>query len=262
MSTATKEQELVITPLQAVTVSPPETTELVTTLTQSLLPLKDYRITSNADYVAANTHWQLARTYLETVDAKFKAAKQAAFAAHRAITSLEGEFKAPAEALLRHLDGEILTWKKQLEKVRLEKEAQIAREQAVNAERERAENERTAAEERARREAELADLPPWEQAEAPPIVVEVKPVAVVKPVRLPSAVPIVMGGPRSRKKPMKARIDDPIQTLKWILENPIDRLSGIQFHMPWWNDKAVELGYDIGKVIPGVSAYQDETLTK
>ncbi len=128
-----------------------------------------------------------------------------------------------------------------------------------------AERERLIAE---RREA-IARICEWDvdddyQASLPEVP---EPVAVVlpeaAPVRLPSSIPVVMGGPRLVDKPMVCRITDPVALLRWIIEKPEERLLNcIEFKSAWLNRKAVELGPDMERVIPGTEAVREQGLRR
>ncbi len=253
--------QLIVNTPPAVTVSAPDTTELVKAYTDEILPLSKFTITNNQQYVEANALWTKAKGFRSRVEDLFKAAKSAAHQAHKAITSLESQLIAPADQIAAHMQNEILRWQREQERLRREEEARIAEEQRRIAE---AEAARIAAE----RAKAIEELPPWEQEDFLAANPEPAPAAIVEiaPVRLPSAVPTIIGGPSTAKKPWEARLKDfkalVIAAGKRAEAGDESLLEFLDFNQVAANKKARELGADLGKVIPGVEGHQEEILKR
>lgn len=267
--TAPVQAQLIVNAPAPVTVQAPDTKELERSYAAEILPLAKYTIETPEQYVQGNLDWQKAKAFSARIDELFEQPVKLAHQAHKALTTLRASLKAPADQIAAHVGAELVRYRNEQERIRAEAEA---RERArIEEERQRqiAEAEAAAEAERQRliaeRQAALEATPEWEREEEPPPIPET--VAVVlppppEPVRLPSTVPQVIGGPRMVDKPWECVIDDPVALLKWVLEKPEDRLIYVQWDTAKLNAKARELGADLGKVIPGARAHRGQTLKR
>ena len=259
----TIQSALIVNAPAPVTVKSPDTAALVKTYTEEILPLESYTISNAAEYVQAKRHWETAKNFSVSIETLFKEACETAHKAHKALTNLRSQLKAPADNIVDKIGKEILRFEAEENRKRAEEErrlAQIAREKweaeqaAIRAEQQRIEAERITA---------LAAIPAWEreeetEAELLPILPPPPP-----PVRLESTIPQVVGGPRTVDKPWEAKVTDPVALLTWVLEKPEDRIPVyIEFRMPALHSKAREFGKDISRVIPGVTAERNQTLKR
>ena len=269
MSTIPVQAQLIVNAPPPVTINSPDTKELEQSYAVEILPMATYAITSPEQYVQANLDWNKAKLWIDKIDELFDKPVKLAYQAHKSLTTLRANLKAPAEQIYKHVGGEITRYRNEQERIRVEAERAEAERQAAKHRQEIVEAEATAEIERQRliaeRQAALDATPEWERDTDPPPVPEA--VAVLlppppEPVRLASTVPQVIGGPRMVDKPWECVIDDPIAVLKWILEKPEDRLKYIEFRMPEFNTKAKELGEDIAKVIPGTRGHRGQTLKR
>lgn len=264
---------LIIDTPQPVTVSAPDVTALITEYTEVILPMNSYRITTPEEFVLANRHWSAAKDYVDRVEILLSSAKKTAHAAHKAITTLETQMTAPGRQIADYMHKEILRWNAEQEAIvrenerqmRLADEARRREEQREQQEAQDAERQRAIAE----RQAALNDIPEWERDEETTAALPVVPASVIVPlappvpIRLPSAVPQVIGGPQIVDKPWSGHVTDPAAFLRWILESPEDRISTfIEFRIPALNTKAKEFGADLGRVIPGTEGRREQTLKR
>ncbi len=261
-------QELVVAAPAAVTVQAPNTEAVALEFNTQILPLwRKYlgqSIQSPEDYVQWNRDWTTFREFSSNVEKLFEQPCDEAYAAHRALTGLRGFIKSYPDQAAKMIGDEVIRYQQEAERQRLAAErAEQARQAALHAEQVRqaeaaaqAERDRLATE----RAAAIADIPEWEIDEAtlPPAPETVTVAPVIPPpapVRLPSMVPIVMGGPKLTDKPYGAVITDPVALLKWVLENPEERVPlVIEWRMPWLNSKCREHEKRVGFVIPGIEA--------
>lgn len=262
--------QLIINAPGPVTVTAPDTAALVKTYTEEILPMSAFVIQGNADYVQANMLWTQAKDYCIRVESLFKEARSAAFKAHKAITSLESQLLAPAQQIAGHMQTEILAWQSTQERIRQAEEARV-----LLAERERVARETRAAQEeadretarlQAAREAEIEDLAPWEIEDAraamsAPVIVMPVYVPAPTPIRLASSVPVIQGGPTPAKKPWAARLVSLQELVQAAAKDPT-LLEFLQVDQTALNKKARELGEHLGRTIPGVEAYQEQTLKR
>lgn len=265
--------QLIVNAPAPVTVSPPNTDALVAQYTNEILPLQKYTITTPEEYVQGKIDWDKAKKFSTAIEKLFEDACTTANKAHKALTTLRSQLKAPADQIAAHVGGEILRFEAEQTRLRRIEEARLQAEENARVEAERArlqaiaDAERAAAE--AARQAAIGDMEPWEMDDAMEAALPVVPEPVIiatpeaAPVRVSSSLPIVFGGPRTVDKPFQAAIDDAVETLKWVLESPEERIPNcIEFKMPWFNKKAVELGEDMGKVIPGTRGFRGQTLKR
>lgn len=263
---------LIVNAPEPVTVIPPDTTALMRTYEAEIMPLASYTITNNAEYIQGNLDWQKAKQFAATMDALFEQPCKLAYQAHKSLTSLRESLKSPAVQIASHIGNELLRYKAEEDRKRREEEARIAAEEEARREAERkrlqalADLERMKAEEE--RLALLESTPEWErdddfEASLPPVpeavVVELPPAA---PVSVPSTVPQVMGGPKVVDKPWECIVDDPVGVLRWIIENPQDRLMYVSLNMTELNKKCRELEDQISTVIPGTRAVRGQILKR
>ena len=243
-----------------VTVAPPDTKDLDLQRV-SIDQLIVFRVTDDASYVEASRKFQDVSAYLDAVNDTFKDPVQSANKVHKFLTRMRSFFLSPGEQAKANLNGQIFAWKAKKDAERRAEEDRLRREQERLLAEQRAEAERIAAEEKARYEAALAELMPWEtESVLPPP--EPDPYIAPEPVaiRLPSNLPAIQDGPTFRNKPWQARVVDPVAFLRWIIEAPADRLGYIDFRLPALNSKAREHQGNLGKVIPGVEGFQEQTL--
>jgi hypothetical protein len=227
----------------------PETQDLQTQKVE-IDSLVTFRVSDDPSYVTAKRHFSAVSDYISAVEGRFKEPKSAAHKVHKFITSMENFFLGSATLVKSNLNTQILSYERKKDEERRAEEARLARLAKEKADRE-------AAEALAKYEAEIGDLMPWETPEPPP------PTTIApapEPIRLPSTVPVVAGGPTTKNLPWAARITDPVAVLKWILENPADRLCYVEFRMPMFNLKSRELKSDMAAIIPGTEAFQGQTL--
>lgn len=274
--TALLPAELVVAAPAAVTVAAPATETLVKDFNTLILPLwRKYQgqtIQSPEDYVIWNKDWSTLREFSANIDKLFETPCAEAYNAHRALTGMRGGIKAYPDQAAKIVGDEIMRYSEEAERKRLAAQrAEEARQAAEHARLVReaeaaaqAERDRLAAE----RAAAIAEIPEWEIDEATlpsePETVTVAPVIPPPaPVRLPSTVPVVMGGPKLTDKPYEAVITDPVALLKWVLENPDERIPlYVSFNMPALNRKCVEHETRIYSVIPGVEAHRGQILKR
>lgn len=269
-------QELVVAAPAAVTVEAPATEALVQEYNTMILPLwRKYQgqtIQGPEDYVQWNRDWGILRDFSTNIDKLFKVPCEEAYNAHRALTSLRGVIKAYPDQAAKTVGDEVIRYNEEAERQRLAAQAaEQARQAAAHAEQVRqaeaaaqAERERLAAE----RAAAIADIPEWEidDATLPPApeTTAVAPfIPPPAPVRLPSTVPVVMGGPKLTNAPYEAVITDPVALLKWVLENPEERIPlVIEWKTPFLNSKCREHETRVGLVLPGVEARRGQILKR
>lgn len=265
--------QLIVNAPPPVTVQAPDTAALVAQYTTEILPLSKYTIATPEQYIQGKLDWAKAKAFTTAIDKLFEDACDKAHKAHKALTALRGQLKAPAEQIASHVGAEIIRFEaEETRKRKAEEERLQAEENArVEAERKRlqaiADAERAEAE-RLRQEA-LGDLEPWELDEAAEAALPVVPAQVIvatpeaAPVRLASSIPLVLGGPRTVDKPWSAVVTDPVALLKWVLEEPETRIPlYVIWDMPAFNTKAKEFGADLSKVIPGVEGRREQTLKR
>ena len=247
---------------EPITLSVPETTELVRQYNEEILPLATYRIETAEQYVQANKLWDQAKNFCKSVEKLFKDEKQKRFAAHRQITTIESQMLAPGKLISDHFGNEIIRYNNEQERKRREEEARRQREEEAKARAEQARLQAIADAERAAAEAAAADKDPWDD-DVPvipePVKIELQAPA---PVRLQSTVPQAIGGPRMVDKPWACKIVDPVALLTWVLEKPDERLVYVEFSTVELNRKCRELGADTGRIIPGVEAVREQTLKR
>ena len=254
--------QLVITAPEPVTLTPPDLSAIVARYNTDIAPLLAFRIETNAQYVTANQLWSKAKDYCADVEALCEPEKKRRNKLHKDWTSLEKALLDPGTRVSKHMGDEILRYKQEQDRIQREREE---RERLAEVEKRRIEQAAIDAEHArvmAEREAAKKDLDPWEvEDETPaPVAVVLPPVA---PVRMPSTVPVVAGGPRVADTPWKARITDPVALLKWVLEKPEERIAEyVEFRMPRLNTKCGEFGTKISSVIPGVVAEKDQILKR
>ncbi len=269
-------QELVVAAPAAVTVEAPATEALVLEYNTLILPLwRKYQgqsITSPEDYVQWNKDWTVFKTFSANIDKLFEIPCAEAYNAHRALTGMRAYIQSFPTQGAKMIGDEVIRYQQEAERQRLAAQrAEEARQAAEHARQVReaeeaaqAERDRLAAE----RAAAIADIPEWEIDEAtlPPAPETVTVAPVIPPpapVRLPSTVPVVMGGPRLTDKPYEAVIVDPVALLKWVLENPEERIPlVIEWNTTWLNSKCREHETRIGAVLPGVTATRGVTLKR
>jgi len=262
MTATETNQTLVITAPEPVTLTPPDLSVIVARYNADIAPLLAFKITDNAQYVAANNLWTKAKDYCADVATLCGPEKKRRHKLHKDWTTLESALLDPGDRVASHMGAEIKRYKDEQDRIQREREERERREEA---ERQRviqaaaeAERQRIMAE----REAAKKDLDPWEIEEEAPLPPVPVPVAVA-PVRMPSSVPVVAGGPRFADTPWKARVTDPVALLKWILEKPEERIEDyIELKMPKLNRKAAEFGKDLSGVIPGTESFKDQTLKR
>lgn len=244
--------QLVVTKLEPATVAAPDTTAIVKTFTEEIQPLANFVVATADDYILAKQYWTKAKNYCATIEALFKQPKSFAFQAHRAISTLEGQLKAPGDQIAEHFSREILRYETEQDRLRRAAEARLQRE---------------ADEERARRQAELEaaleaakeDLAPWEQ-ETPATAVAVQ---EVQTIRLPSNLPIVAGGPRTKNTPLTAEVFDLDALWEAACKNK-DFREFFVVNQTALNDKAREFDGEalMEQVVPGVRAVRRKTLSR
>jgi hypothetical protein len=278
MSTATNpvQAQLIVNAPADVTVSAPDTTALVAQYTTEILPMSKYTISTPEQYVQGKLDWSKAKAFSAGIETLFKEAKSTAYKAHKAITSLEAQLKAPADQIAAHVGNEILKFEAEQSRLRRIEEARLQAEENARVEAERvrlqaiADAERMKAEEaRAAALSEMGDLEPWEIDDKMEAALPVVPDRVIvatpeaAPVRLVSNLPLVMGGPRTVDKPWTCVIKFPEALLLWILEKPEERIQEyVIFNYPALNAKARELGSDLGKVVSGCVSVREQTLKR
>ena len=255
---------LIVNAPEPVTVQAPDTTELIKTYTDVIMPMEAYTISNADEYIQAKKHWETAKTFSVSIETLFKDACKKAYDAHKALTSLREQLKGPADKIGKKIGAEIMRYEDAKE---AERRAEEARHQAEEDAKWRAEQAAAEAERQrliAERQKAVEALDPWdvpEEAEAPipaPVVLPPPP-----PVRLESLVPTVIGGSRTVDKPWEARFTDEVATLKWVLEKPEERIRlAIDWRMAFFNGKAREFGKDLSRVIPGVEGFKDKTLKR
>lgn len=268
-------QELVVAAPTPITVAAPPTEVLVREYNTTILPLwRKYQgqsIQGPEDYVQWNRDWTTLREFSTNIDKLFEQPCAEAYNAHRALTGMRGIIKSYPDQAAKIVGDEVIRYQQEAERQRLAAQAaEQARQAAEHARQVReaeaaaqAERDRLAAE-YAARSAAIADIPEWEIDEAtlppaPEVVVAVV-VPPPAPVRLPSMVPVVMGGPKLTEKPYAAVITDQVALLKWVLENPEERVPlYVSFNMTALNRKCVEHETRIGSVIPGIEARRGGT---
>lgn len=266
---------LIVNAPAPVTVSAPDTAALVHQYTTEILPLSKYTINSSSEYIQGNLDWNKAKAFAGAIDDLFAKPVKLAHEAHKALTTLRAQLKAPADQIAAHVGGEIMRYDAEQQRLRRIEEARLQAEENARREAERREAQARADAERAEaeaaRQAALAEmaLEPWEIDDAVEATLPVVPAPVVvplqesAPVRLPTSVPQVLGGPRTVDKPWACRVTDPVALLTWILADPEARISlYVDFKMPALNVKARELGKDMAQVIPGTEAVRDQTLKR
>lgn len=269
--------ELIVQAPTPITVQAPDVTELVTRYNAVILPLwRKYQSTTIAtadDYVQWNADWQTFTKFSSEIEALFEAPCKEAYDAHRTLTGMRGYIKSFPDQGAAYIGAELMRFKKDQERLRVLEEQRLQAAEAERQELERrrlqaiADAERAQAE--AARQAALKNIDPWEVDEETlpvvpePVIVELPPPA---PVRLPSSVPNIAGGPRMVDKPWECVIDDPVAVLKWVLEEPDTRISRFVFfnmaRPSGFHGKASELGEDISKTIPGTRAVRGTTLKR
>ncbi len=268
--------QLIVNAPPPTVVQAPDTTALVAQYTAEILPLSKYSITTPEQYVQGKIDWGKAKAFSSAIENLFKEAKSTAYKAHKAITSLESQLKAPADQIAAHVGGEILRFEAEQARIRREEEARLQAEENARVEAERARLQAIADSERAEAEAarlkalkEMGDLEPWEIDEATEAALPQVPAPVIiatpeaAPVRLASSLPMVLGGPRTVDTPFKAVVTDPVALLKWVLAEPDTRIPlYIQFNATMLNSKARELGSDLIRTIPGVEGRREQTLKR
>lgn len=261
-------QELVVAAPAPITVAAPSTEVLVQEFNTQILPLwRKYlgqTIQSSDDYVQWNQDWSKLRDFSTNIDKLFEQPCKEAYDAHRALTGMRGLIKSYPDQAAKSVGDEVIRYQQEAECQRLAAErAEQARRSAAHAQQvqeaeaaAQAERDRLTAE----RAAAIADIPEWEIDEAAlppePDTVAVAPfIPPPAPVRLPSTVPVVFGGPKLTDKPYAAVITDQVALLKWVLENPEERVSlVIDWRMTWLNRKCVEHETRVTAIIPGIEA--------
>ncbi len=269
-------QELVVAAPAAVTVQAPNTEAVALEFNTQILPLwRKYQgrtIHNNEEYVQWNKDWSTLREFSTDVEKLFKQPCEEAYDAHRALTGLRGLIKSYPDQAAKTVGDEVIRYQQEAERQRLiAQRAEESRQAAEHARQVReaeeaaqAERDRLAAE----RAAAIADIPEWEIDDTVlSRAIEEVVTAIVPPppapVRLPSTVPVVMGGPRLTDKPYEAVIVDPVALLKWVLENPEERIPlVIEWNTTWLNSKCREHETRIGAVLPGVTATRGVTLKR
>lgn len=241
--------QLVVTKLEPTTVAAPDTTAIVKTFTEEIQPLANFVVATADDYILAKQYWTKAKNYCATIEALFKQPKSFAFQAHRAISTLEGQLKAPGDQIAEHFSREILRYETEQDRLRRAAEARLQRE---------------ADEERARRQAELEaakeDLAPWEQEIQATAIAAVQ---EVQTIRLPSNLPIVAGGPRTKNTPLTAEVFDLDALWEAAYKNK-DFREFFVVNQTALNDKAREFDGEalMEQVVPGVRAVRRKTLSR
>lgn len=273
-STIPVQAQLIVNAPAPVTVAPPDTTALVAQYTTEILPMSKYTISTSEQYIQGKIDWSKARDFSTAIERLFKDAKNTAHKAHKAITTLEAQLKAPADQIAAHVGGEILRFEAEQTRLRRIEEARLQAEENARVEAERKRLQAVADAERAQAEAArvaaIGDLEPWEIDEETEAALPVVPAQVIvatpeaAPVRLVSNLPMVMGGPRTVDKPWSAVVTDPVALLKWVLEDETGTriATYIQFSYPALNSKAKEFGADLKLVIPGVEGRREQTLKR
>ena len=263
---------LIIQAPDPVVVQAPDMTALAAQYTAEIEPLAKYTINSPGEYIQGTQDWNKAKAFSKAIDNLFAEPCDLAHKAHKALTNLRSQLKAPADAIAKHVGDELMRFDAEEKRKRREEEARL---QAIEDQRRREEQARLQAEAEAERQriiaanaAAEAAIPDWERDEdteislqpvPEPVVVELPPAA---PVRIASTVPQVLGGPRIVDKPWSCEITDPVALLKWVLEDPGTRMIYVEFNQPALNDKARQLGADLGKVIPGTTGKREQTLKR
>jgi hypothetical protein len=253
------------------TVNPPDVTALVIDYNTKIRPLASYRVASNDDYVVAKKHWADAKQWVELVKTELNPACALAYSVHQAFTGLRAALMEPGEAVMEHMGGQVLAWEAKVEAERKAEEARIQREADA---RHRAEVARIEAENQRLLDIATASSDcPWEDDDelSDELVSAVEMVLSPpppEPIRLPSALPTVIGGPRSKDNPLSAECFDfhalIIECGKRLSQDPKDMslVEFLEFAQVNGNRKARELGPDLEKVVPGVRAVRERTLAR
>jgi hypothetical protein len=258
--------ELVVSALAPVTISAPDTKELVTKYNNEIRPLATYVVRSNEDYLEAQKAWMQAREWHDTVATELDPACDLAFRTHRALTGFRGMLQAPAVQVIEHMDQQIKAWSRKVEQERLAEEARLQREAD---EQHRRDVEAAEAAAKAQRELDAAmdDLFGDDEApEEPETQVEVYIPPPPEPIRIPSSLPVMVGGPKLADLPWTAvleNFDDLVLAAAERLKNG-DRslMEFIAFDEVAANKKAREIGADLHLVIPGVKSHRPQTLKR
>jgi len=255
----TPQTSLVVQAPAPVMVAPPDVTELVTRYNEVILPLwrkyQDRNITSPEEYTQWNLDWVIFTRFAAEIDTLFEAPCAEAFNAHRTLTGMRGYIKSFPDQGAAYIGAELIRWRKEQERLRIAEEKRL---QALENARLEAERQRLQAEADLKHAEAVKDLDPWEIDDPPPVI-EIQTAA---PVRLPSSVSQILGGPRMVDKPWACRVTDPVALLKWVLELPDERLIYISWNLVELNRKARELGSEVSRVIDGVTAVKEQTLKR
>ncbi len=176
---------------------------------------------------------------------------------HKAVTSTRSALIDPAVALERDWSGRILRYQSE------QRAAEERRQREAEAEaRRKAEEAARLAREEAEDNEMLLPGAPTVDPEAVAEEARQRVMAENAPVAVSTAVPMM--GLKTKKLPWAARIPEPrvenmTKLLKWILENPTDRMQFVQENAVLLNTMARQ--HESALAIPGVEAFQGETLS-
>ncbi len=255
------------------TITAPDAPRFLQQYQSRIAPMERFQVIDDSTDLQCQTAFTQVAEFITEVEAAFKPSKSAAHQAHKAITALESMFTGPAERVKENLANQHLGYVRMLNERRMAEERRLQEEQASRARAEAEQRRRQLQEEEdARVAAELqriAELPPWEQPEeeALPVAVVVEtPHVEVVPIRLPSTVPIAMNGPSTRKLPWAAEVKDFKALVIAIADRCkagddrwLDCLEPAQVRL---NQLAKDHTTVLGEILPGVVAFQGETLAR
>ncbi len=254
-----------------VTITTPDVVNLEAQAQLALSPATGFVVIDNDTFIEAGERYNAVVAFINSVTESFKEPKALAYKAHKAVTALEAKFLQPALLAKEHLAFQQLDYRRRLEALRLAEERRIREEQQRLADIEHAKQQAILdAEVEAQRKRLEEDKLPWEFTEEDEQAVEriVLPEPEVAPIRLPSNVPYVVGGPVVRKKPFAGRCLD---IKKLIIEAGKRAEAGddyliksgvLQIDQVKLNDLAREHQGLLKDVFPGCEAYQGETLAR
>ncbi len=267
----TKELIALSTP-QPATITAPDAPQFLQKYQAQVAPMTAFQVVDNESDIICQQAFSRVGDFIAEIEAAFKPAKSAAHKAHKEITALESMFTGPAQLVKDNLSSQHLAWVRRCDEIRRAEERRLQEAQEAQARAEAEERRRQLqAEEDARVAAELqrlAELPPWEQPEEEPVAVVVAPVPVaeVPVVRLPSTVPVAVGGPSTRFKPWAGRVTDfriLVEFLAKRLEEGDDRwLDVITIDAVRLNQLAKDHTTALCEILPGTEAFREETLKR
>lgn len=249
-----------------VTLNIPNVADVTEQYQVAVTPAVGFCVTDNQSFIEAGERFNAVKDFIDYITALFKKPKADAYQAHKSITALESQFLEPALQAKKHLADQQLAWRDHLKAIKLAEEQRLQREAQAQAEADRVRQQaildaEAAAKQRLLDEA-AAERLPWEIDENEPTVVErvVLPEPEVAPVRLPSNVPFVAGGPAVRNSPWMAKVD--LKALVLAASKDDRLLQYLEPKMPLLNAAAREHGQCVGDIIPGVTAYREERLAR